>query len=281
MQSQLLIAKPISSQDDEYMNIGVNFPIRYPFNLFLNIKQLIDINATLIYFFIYSIGENKIVLWGAYDKHTHDFMIDGSCRYRTNELYNMSKLWKSRDFVYTANTIENRPNKLINLYTGESQLDYSEYLRYKFFLAYFNGLITEEELETKYPGTIYVIYNKIYLDHDILPQDAEFTEYLQEYIDHIDVTVKNYEKNLNRTDLDYQLLNKLTSTLQQSVLDITTRFYDNLKNGRFLSDSYYKSLKECPTIDVCNKAYDSQCGVYYYGDTDLGYTNDRDKNFLL
>jgi len=124
------------------MNIGVIAPLEFPFNLFINLKNLLDIDQNFVYFFVYSLVQKRIEIWGVYIKSTQQFLIDGSCKYTTSQLYNMTKTWKNEDYLYIA-----RPFELIGKYTGQEQLTYSEYLKYKFIIGYFKGLITEGELD--------------------------------------------------------------------------------------------------------------------------------------
>jgi len=281
MQSQLLIAQPISNQDQQYTNIGLISPLDFPFNLFLNINQLIDPDVNIVYFFVYSIGQKRIAMWGVYDKRTQSFSIDGACKYSLKELNDAMKQWKNSNFLYTANTVRNRPAELINSYLGTPQLTYSDYLKYKFIIAYFNQLISQNELENRYPNLLSQIYNYIIRTYDVSPNEPEFQDDLSNYISSLVQQVTKYENNINRTDLNNQLLSKLNTNLQQILINITQRFYDSLKYGQLLSDAYYNSLQQCPQISQCQNAYESGCSFYFYGDIDSGYVNPQDPRLLL
>ena len=156
--------------------------------------------------------------------------------------------WKSNDFVYTGNSVKNRPAEIINGYLGQKQMDYSEYLQSKYILGYFDGLISEQEINFKYPGALDRVYN-------VNPEIS-----LTDYLSGLRSTIQNYEKNINRIDLNNDLISLLNINLYNTVNNIIQGFYDNIKNGQFLDypnnqDSEHK---------------------FYYGNIESGYLNEND-----
>ena len=85
---------------DMEINIGVVTPLTSPYNLFLNVKQISDPESELVYFYVYSFGKKKVILWGVYVKNTEEFIIEGGCKYAVKNLNKYLKEWKKRDYSY-------------------------------------------------------------------------------------------------------------------------------------------------------------------------------------
>ena len=50
MQSQILLANPTTSEETDLTTIGIIIPLEFPFNLFINMKNLMDPDMNLVYF---------------------------------------------------------------------------------------------------------------------------------------------------------------------------------------------------------------------------------------
>lgn len=58
MEQQLILAKlPMNEQLDLSVHLGIIMPLKFPFNLFLNLNNLTDPDMNLVYFFIYALGQ--------------------------------------------------------------------------------------------------------------------------------------------------------------------------------------------------------------------------------
>lgn len=112
MEIQALVSKKDSAtkQDELDLFVGLHTPLDSPFNIFLRIED-IEKNNSNIYFYAYSLGKQKIVLWGIYNKENNEFLIDNACQYQPNNLKEIVNSWKeSYRFTFTAmkNNINSR-----------------------------------------------------------------------------------------------------------------------------------------------------------------------------
>ena len=198
-------------------DLGIVVPLEFPFNLFLNLKHLANPSIRFVYFYIYSLGKKRIVIWGVYDESTQKFIIDGSCKYQTLELANLIKTWKNYDFTYVGNTVKNRPREVLSGYFNKPQMNYPQYLKGKFILAYFQKKISQEELLSRYPYALSEIYNTILAEDKDAP--FNFDLYLDECLFSLEKTLSQYEQNINLIDSN------------REISEIVNRFYDSLKYG--------------------------------------------------
>lgn len=255
-----------SRNEQEDLNIGVIKPLIYPYNLFLNLKQLEDHNMEFVYFFVYTIGAKRIILWGVYDKSTEEFIIDGSCRYAPSELQTMVNTWKKNEQTYVANSVINRPKEIIARELGNKRMAYEEYLRDKFILAYINGQISKEELERRYPYGYDNFIFRFEEDTGLTEESPDYEIELMEYIDNLREQIIKYEKEINRTDLSSYTLANVSEEIYNAVNKITKQFYNAIKLGKFQIENFYSHLSPCPPISECSlKNFMNGCQVYYYG----------------
>jgi len=116
MQQQIFqIAKPIketTSNDQEKdqidLFIGVKSPLNDPFNVFFRLRDINDPSSTLIYFYIYSMGKSKAIIWGVYNVLDNTFLIDASCKYDLAQLNEALRSWKTNDYVVVSSEVRNR-----------------------------------------------------------------------------------------------------------------------------------------------------------------------------
>lgn len=138
---QTLLPNPnvnIEEQDNLDIYVGVTTPISAPFNVFVRQDDLMDDDNNYVYFYAYSIGDRRIVLWGVYNKETNKFTIDEQCRWQDRFLTDALKEWAAHNYTFGYSTTSNKITRRMNL-TGLSltmEEAMSEYTSYKHvFLA--------------------------------------------------------------------------------------------------------------------------------------------------
>ena len=62
--------------------LGIARGLSDPFNLFVNITD-IEENKNLIYFFSYSMGSKKVVVWGTYDRSIDKIEVEFGYRFNS------------------------------------------------------------------------------------------------------------------------------------------------------------------------------------------------------
>lgn len=142
--------------------VGVISPLMDPFNIFVRVKDLNE-DAQYVYFYCYSLGKAKAMLWGVYEKATDSFFIDDACEYNANYLSETLKKWQANGYKYAANQTKNRFNKRItlnliyeeNLKTMENAFElYKEVVSFDFFLNNPSFKIKKELLEKFAPEAV-------------------------------------------------------------------------------------------------------------------------------
>jgi hypothetical protein len=270
-ESQLIFAVPdpiteAGYQDEiDLTNVGIVQPLDNPFNIFLNLKQLIEPDDRFVYFFIYSMGKRKIILWGVYDKQLQTFNIDEACRYNPEQLYMTTMNWIKRGYKYIGNTVVNRPLVLMSKYLDEPRMTHDEYSQKKYLLGYLDGKVSLELYENKY-GPI---------EKDLPEEDYEILDFKDE----LELELKDYEKDINLIDVTIKGLdNHLLITINK----IMKRFHDAVALGKINTDYYEKMLQKCPSYDKCTESIDESCGLYFYGNRDYGmlYKDDLGDSIL-
>lgn len=285
MEQQLVLAKlPMNEQLDLSAHLGIIMPLKFPFNLFLNLSNLTDPDMNLVYFFIYALGQKKIVMWGVYDKTTQEFHIDGECRYNTQQISTIVGNWRKNQYQYTSNTVEDKIDQTMKKYLSDDtkHITYSQYKFYKTILGYYRDLISEEELLVMYPAALDEFYEEAskYLRIPVTNQNFELA--LFDYLDVISEQVKNFESKINRIDYDRDVMRSVAANVAESIHKITQRFYDTLKYGLLNSNEFYNQLDTCPNLGECvNATRGNNCEVYFYGNGDLGYLSPRDRRLLV
>lgn len=200
------VKKRSDEKEDAY--VGMVAPIESPFHLFLRMADLQKSNK-YIYFFGYSIGSKSIILWGIYDKDNRQFLIDDYCKWKLigrsedGEAYNIGaymSTWKNLGkYQYIANTVSNRPKKLISKYTRNKQstdyiTDYNHYRTLSKFI--YNLDLTNDENMTVYAdiARLYNVCNPM-IDECITPTDTKNLHgAMLKYIDLIEEDMIVYRK---------------------------------------------------------------------------------------
>lgn len=258
---ELIFAIPKQTSAQENINVGLVPRLTSPFNLFLNLKQLIDPDSRFIYFFIYSMGKQKVILWGVYDKQDQSFHIDSACRYMTRQLSPITMQWIKSGYTYIGNSVVNRPLEILSkMVEGKASLgilnvegprmDYQEYIQKKYLLAMLKGNISDQEYLDKY---------------QVFPKLPEDDYELAEYADDLERELKKYEKGINRSDITYRFERSIKETLEK----IISRFEDTVSKGDISSERFEAALQECPDLKECNRDINESCSVYFYGNAEL------------
>jgi hypothetical protein len=217
-------------------------------------------------------------MWGVYDKITQEFSFDGSCAYRVQQLSAMVKRWKSLDFTYISNSVHNRIDERINYYLQEpGRISDSQYIKYKYLLAYFRREIPLDIVQKRLGSNILGEFDQEVIDHfKISENNPEFLAYQEDYIKIIKELVTKYERTINRTDVNTQLIQNVQYQLGDIIRRIAIRFYEAIKTGKYFRGAHLP----CPDIQECEMQYNPQCGLYYYG-VEPNYLNELDQRLLL
>lgn len=262
MQELLLLPSSLHKQERLEEELNIVHPLNFPYNLFLNLSELLNPDAEYVYFFAYILGREKVVMWGVYSKAEKDFYIEGSCRYSPGQLYAMTKAWKEQGQTYVANTVRNRIEDRLAFYLNEPRLDYQEYLKLKFLLGYLEGKITLEVLERRYPHTLEEFLNSVH------PLSPHYELELHEKEEELKSKVEKYEETINRLDISSTLGREVSSIVAR----ITKRFKHKMELENGLLVASYPSLTNCPSWEECQEKKED-CQVFYYGSR---YTSERD-----
>ena len=277
MQQQLLLDRKLPENINMQNYVGLVSYLEDPFNLFLRLNELEDEEADLVYFFIYSIGKKKIMIWGTYSKSEDDFKIESACKYSLAQLMPIYRYWQQNNFRYVANIVVDRFTPKIHEYVlGESLMSMDEYKRKKLFLAYETGEVDksylDKELGKNYPEKV---YDKLLLK---LAEDGEidleteqdpfrtevFQQALQQYLVDIEEEIEEHEAKINLLDVDRSLNNLPENTLRQ-LKNITRKFLRKIERSSLVDDKVYSWLPSCPSKDQCQNGVNGSCGVYFYG----------------
>lgn len=244
----LIFAEPLQAQEE--LRVGLVQPLNSPYNLFVNVEDLLAPNTLEIRFYIYSIGAQRNILWGVYYKDSGLFEIDAGCQYVPRELYEITRNWIRSGYEYVGNSVTDRPNQIINQYLDKPQNTYNDYTKMKYLHAYLTNAISDQDYLSMYES----------LPQDIPDDPNAYIEYLLD----LEEKITKYEASINRTDLNRQLLQKLSGSLRKSLVEITQNFAHAVERGD------YSMLSRCPTQKECFEGqWNASCRIYYeidYGD---------------
>lgn len=275
MQQQLLLKREQEKSAQQENFLGLVSSLSDPFNLFLRLNELENPDVDLVYFFVYSLGRKKIMIWGTYSKSEEDFHIEAACRYKVSQLMKIQHHWQDNRFQYVANAALDRIRPTLQG-TLDLPLTMSEeeYLKKKTFLAYKRGKITRAQLDDRLgPGYPEGLYDRIVLElieKDKL--DAEvtdplktkvFKDYLNRYLDDIESEIDEYEANRNLLTVEKYL--GLPDSTVVELQKITQLFLRKMERSSVNSEDVYQWLPACPDRESCIPGSGGACGVYFYG----------------
>lgn len=277
---ELMYALPVARSEQSDLMVSVIPKNKSPYNLFVNLSQLIDINQNFVYFFVYCSGQKKIALYGIYNKNMQTFSIDGACKYLldqfNDQLNNMVTTWKNLNFKYMADTTLNRFTPRIDRYLGkEKDIRYEEYVIFKYILAFLDEKMTLTDLNMYYPGAYDKFLNR---------KPVNISDY--QYIENLRWRIEEYEKNINILSVNTQnfLPQDATEQMYRMIINniniITEKFKYTFETSYFQTMQYYESLSICPNADECHKDfYKEGCNIYYHGEEN--YLSPEDTKTLL
>ena len=129
--------------------LGVAHGLTDPFNFFINITDIQE-KHDHIYFFSYSMGKKRVVVWGTYDVSNDKIEIESGCRYDSWKFINYIKIWKEMNYQIYDVLFKNKFATLIDKFSekqiNSTNINNEEDLRaWKYMLAYFDNNISEED----------------------------------------------------------------------------------------------------------------------------------------
>jgi hypothetical protein len=104
------------TRDEFDLFAGISSPINSPFNLFLRLNDLRQEGSSLIYYYAYSLGKSRAIIWGVYNEATKEFLIDSACQYDLQILNLAMAKWKDNKYQIISSETKNNKGRLINLY---------------------------------------------------------------------------------------------------------------------------------------------------------------------
>jgi len=272
MQRLIFASREDEVKTDAQINVGLIRPIESPFNLFLNFEQLVDYEKRYVYFFVYSIGKRKVMLWGVYDKQNQDFIVDGGCKYKPIQLKVITDTWSRSGYKYVSNTVSDRITPTIANYLGNELMTYQDYVDKKRLLRYLTGKLDHKAMVKE--------YGKNFL-FELLPEQIDPTDEneLGEYVEQLSRELTSYEELINRTDIDEGLLSVIGAPIRKMLIKITKLFDQALQDNKFYSDEYDNLLDACPDLERCRVEGGKSCSVYTFGSDRDRYDDDVTLDF--
>lgn len=276
MQQQLLLPREAADTRQMENYLGLVSYLTDPFNLFLRVADLENEDVDLVYFFVYSLGKKKIMLWGTYSKSEQDFHIEAACRYSVAQLMPIYKYWLSQDYSYVANAVVDRIGETLGKYGGKSRMSKEEYQKKKTFLAFERKEISRaqipREVGANYPEEIYdklafeLIENEKLSSAEEQPLETKvFQLALQRYLRDIEKELQAHEASINRLDLKKEMNFKFSKRTLSELKQITQKFIRKIEKSSLTDDKVYEWLPACPAQESCRPGVDGTCGVYFYG----------------
>lgn len=261
--------------------LGIARGLSDPFNLFVNITD-IEENRNLIYFFSYSMGVKKVVVWGTYDRSTDKIEVESGCRFNSWKYISYINIWKDMNYQIHTTLTKNRINDRINKYLGKSgdplKINNETDLKaWKYMIAYFDDNINEDDFiflfdrldisKLSYNYENYNMGKSPILDFYDLFNINDFTEdeELSNIRDRIENDIQSYEKNkLNIID------NTSSGTIKGIVMRIAELFVNYISRSEYIGNESVKLLPICPQlISDCDldelEDENNKCSVFTFG----------------
>jgi hypothetical protein len=257
MQAQVLLNPTLKIQENNLLNeyVDVIVPLDDPQNLFLNLNNIMDPDSKDVYFFSYSMGKRKVVMWGYYNKNSAAFTAEGTCRYNLAQLNAMIKGWRQNNYRPIGYSVKNKITKRVIKYLGlESDvIKRDTYLIYKYVLAFYDGKVTKEQLMNRFGSNVLDTIDNEARKYFGKPVVNDMDIY--SYLEIMQEKVNEYESDLNLTVVEQSIIRSFGQIVQQ----LSQRFYDFIKTGKYLN-----SESVCPNLKDCDDG-NPLCGCYYYG----------------
>ena len=101
--------------DDLDIFVGLHSPLDSPYNIFLRLKDIETSNSN-IYFYGYSLGKQRVIVWGIYDRSTNQFLIDNACKYNPNDLKTIIDTWSQHKYNFFFTAMRDRMSDRLHQY---------------------------------------------------------------------------------------------------------------------------------------------------------------------
>jgi hypothetical protein len=95
------------TQDELDLYVSLRSGLDDPYNVFVKVSDLEE-NRPLIYFYAYSLGKKKVVVWGVFDRNKNEFLIDDACQYGVNDLKSILNSWKEDNYNFFFSSVRDR-----------------------------------------------------------------------------------------------------------------------------------------------------------------------------
>lgn len=183
--------------------VGIIHELNSPFHLYINISQLGLYDYIKI--IIYSIGAKKEIIWGIYDLNEYQFEFESACKYTLKQLLPFIRQWENVGYEYIANAVTDRIHlAMASFNPGNKELTREEYKILKYLVAYLEDKVTEQEFEEVDPdNTFLIILQKIGISNT---QEISLSKFLEQNLNLLKKKLKEYEKHINRIDIDKDVL---------------------------------------------------------------------------
>jgi hypothetical protein len=193
-----------------------------PFTIFIRVEDIINRSPNL-YFYAYSIGKKKIMIWGIYDLTNNQFLIDHSCRFAPNDLKGILDTWKSHQYEFYYTAARNRSTSRIyqNLLFDDRNKELKNFASFKnYFMA---KLIRGGVLSMKVLDLSSDVSNS---DQKIIRELVELTENAD--IEDFEEDYKNMVKQISRKGLK-TMCSEYKRDETEKYKDMMNLIYDNIE----------------------------------------------------
>ena len=287
---QILKIQQKEDQIDLNEYIGINIPIVNPFHFYLSKNDLNNDKTNLskndlndekdvIRWISYVAGAQKILMWGKYYTKNQKFQLSDACRYSVKYLSKYMEQWK-KTYSFAYESIKNRFHSRIQDFLGNVPFikNYEMYVDLKYFLSttedskLYKQKLNKKILDKRDPENIEKFkdfikhhekkYQKL-LDESELsdnPDDFEEEIYKANPIRFLEDQLEDYERHINVKAHVIKL---------DDIKEISDKFYDYIKLGKFSSNKFYENLEECPTTEDCYLISIEGCTFFYGDDSNL------------
>lgn len=270
--------------------LGIAHGLADPFNLFINITDIKE-NRDLIYFFSYSMGKKKVVVWGVYDKIIDDINIEAGCQFNSWKYISYINTWKEMNYQIFTTLAKNKFDEKILKYSNKLNAkkinNETDLKAWKYMMAYFDDNISEDDFiflfdrlntsELSYSYDNYYQGKSPILDfYDLFNiPDLSDSDDISDIIDNIQDEIDDFEKHkLNYID------NRAPRSISGIVMRITELFMDYISRSDYVGSESVRGLRLCPqTINECDiddlEDERSQCSVFTFGRSSFSPKDER------
>ena len=260
--SHLLLTQASNESYDQVLGIKRKFDD--PYNIFISVRSLVDVENNLVNVYVYRIGKEKILYWFYVEKGTLNVTQVNNCKYDMNQLDDLISTWKKNGYVYTANAVTDRASARLRHYLDDQTYDpfYFTGKTYSNLPSFHLGSVIDEITYREYKTYLNdEIKNlKIQQKYDQLYDKLSLSLTYDEFLHIMEVEIEKYEKSLNRLDFSAQL----SETVRDQAMKIAEVIYDHL-------DNLGVSTRRCPSFNEClNNEHLELCDAWHFrGDFSL------------